>query len=135
MKGKKILIVDDEPDVVTYLAALFMDHGFSVLAASAGQEGFQKAKREQPDLISLDITMPEETGLRLYWDLQNDLSTSGIPIIIITGTPGEFSQLAKDQHSLKPPAGYFEKPINRDQLLNRIKNILFDCNRNSDKTS
>lgn len=134
MKGKKILIVDDEPDVVTYLAALFMDHGFSVLAASTGQEGFQKAKREQPDLISLDITMPEETGLRLYWDLQNDLSTCGIPVIIITGTPGEFSQLVKDQQNLKPPAGYFDKPINRDQLLNRIKDILEVQNKNSEKT-
>ncbi|MFH1862309.1 MAG: response regulator [bacterium] len=123
-KKKKILIIDDEPDVVVYLAALFMDHGFSVIAASTGREGFEKAKLETPDLISLDITMPEETGIRTFWDLQGDSATQSIPVIVITGTPGDFNQLHSGEDLKASLAAYFEKPINREKLIKRIKEIL-----------
>ena len=121
---KKILIIDDEPDVVAYLAAFLKDNGFEVITASDAPEGFKKATIEKPDLITLDITMPKETGIRLLGKLQDDPRTCSLPVIIITGTPGEFEQLCADDGHGKALVGYFEKPIQRDQLLKRIREIL-----------
>ena len=117
-KGKKrrVLIVDDEPDVVTYLSTFVGDHGFAVISALDGHEGFKLALSEQPDLISLDITMPLESGVKMYQNLQENPRTKHIPVIIITGTPGEFDQLFAPAEQLDPPAGYFEKPVDRTML-------------------
>ena len=123
-KRNKILIVDDEPDVVTYLAVFFRDNGYDVITASDGKEAFQKVQTESPDLITLDITMPHETGIRLLEDLQENSAANHIPVIIVTGTPGVYHQLFSDNGSIEAPAGYFEKPVDREQLLGTIKKIL-----------
>jgi len=121
---KKILVVDDEPDVVAYLGALLGDNSYAVSAAADGREGFSKAKAERPDLITLDITMPNESGLRMFRDLQEDPETAQIPVVIITGISSEFKRFIESRKRLRPPAGYFEKPIDRDAVLSRIREIL-----------
>ena len=125
---RKILVVDDEPDVVTYLGALLGDHGYAVSTAADGREGFAKAKSELPDLITLDITMPNESGVRMFRDLQDDLETAQIPVVIITGISLEFKRFIETRKRLRPPAGYFEKPIDRDEVLSRIRQILGEEN-------
>ena len=122
--GKKILIVDDEPDVRSYMTVFFEDNGFKVITANNGRECFEKAKAEKPDLITLDITMPEESGVRAYRDLQNDKETVGIPVIIVTGISSDFKGFIESRRQVNPPAGYFEKPINREQMLEKIRDIL-----------
>ena len=77
MRDSTILIVDDEADVSTYLRAFFEDNGFAAVTAENGKEGFAKAKQLQPALITLDITMPEESGVRMLKDLQDDSAVSG----------------------------------------------------------
>lgn len=121
---RKILVVDDEPDVVTYLGALLSDHGYAVSTAADGIEGFAAAKSEHPDLITLDITMPNESGVRMFRDLQDDPETAQIPVVIITGISLEFKRFIETRKRLRPPAGYFEKPIDRDEVLSRIRQIL-----------
>lgn len=121
---KKILIVDDDPDVVTYLSAFFEDNGFAVISAVNGKEAFDKAVNDRPDLISLDITMPEESGVRTYRDLQETESTRDIPVIIVTGISSDFKRFIETRRQVKPPAGYFEKPIDRDELLRKVREIL-----------
>ncbi len=121
---KTILIVDDEPDVVRYLTLYFEDNGFAVLTAVDGQEGFEIAKSQKPDLITLDITMPKESGLKMYRNLHEAEELRDIPVIIITGISSAFEKFIKTRKQVDPPAGYFEKPIDRDQLLNKIKDIL-----------
>lgn len=121
---KKILIVDDEPDLVTYLSTLLGDHGFSVVTARNGIEGFQKAEAEHPDLITLDITMPEESGVRMYRDLQQDPATAAIPVVIVTGVSHDFKRFIETRKQVPPPAGYFEKPVDRDALLATIDRLL-----------
>jgi CheY-like chemotaxis protein len=121
---KKILIVDDEPDVIAYLSTFLEDNGFSVLAAADGKEGFEKAKAEHPDLILLDITMPEESGVRMYRNVQGDSETSAIPVVIVTGISHEFKRFIETRKRVQPPAGYFDKPPDRDQLLAKINEIL-----------
>ncbi len=121
---KKVLIVDDETDVVTYLSAFFEDQGFTVITAANGKEAFAQAVSQRPDLITLDITMPEESGVRAYRDLQENQVTSGIPVIIVTGISTDFKHFIASRKQVKPPAAYFEKPINREELLNKVKELL-----------
>jgi DNA-binding response OmpR family regulator len=122
--ARKILIVDDEPDVVAYLGAFFQDNGFAVCSAADGRAGFEKAKAEHPDLVTLDITMPEESGVRMLRSLQEDPETAGIPVVILTGVSHEFKRFIETRKQVRPPAGYFEKPPNREELLAKVNEIL-----------
>ena len=125
MSAKKtILIVEDEADQIAYLKALFEDDGFNVISAVNGNDGFEKAKSDHPDLITLDITMPEESGVRMFRDLQADRSTTGIPVIIVTGISHDFKRFIETRRHLRPPAGYFDKPPDREQLLAKIHELL-----------
>jgi len=125
VSGKKtILVVEDETDEVAYLAALFVDHGFDVISACNGHEGFEKAKSRRPDLITLDISMPEESGVRMFRDLQADPETAAIPVIMITGVTHEFKRFIETRRQVHPPDGYFDKPPDRQRLLARIHEIL-----------
>ncbi|MCX6543360.1 MAG: response regulator [Acidobacteria bacterium] len=121
---KTILVVEDETDEVAYLSALFKDNGFGVLSASNGREGFLMAKTHHPDAITLDITMPEESGVRMFRDLQEDASTANIPVVIITGVSHEFKRFIETRKHVPPPAGYFDKPPDRQQLLAKIREVV-----------
>ncbi|MBM2816276.1 MAG: response regulator with CheY-like receiver, AAA-type ATPase, and DNA-binding domain [Ignavibacteria bacterium] len=121
---KKILIVDDETDIVKYLSTFLMDNNFEVIPAFNGKECFEKAVSEKPDLITLDITMPLESGVRAFRDLQEDENTRNIPVIIITGVSHDFENFISTRKQVHPPIAYFEKPINKDELLNKINEIL-----------
>jgi CheY-like chemotaxis protein len=121
---KTILIVEDEPDEVAYLSALFADHGYRVISAGNGQDGFAKAKAERPDLITLDISMPEESGVRLFRDLQDDPATAAIPVVMITGVTHDFKRFIETRRHHHPPAAYFDKPPDRAKLLAAIDELL-----------
>ncbi|MCU0727614.1 MAG: response regulator, partial [Planctomycetes bacterium] len=82
---KKVLVVDDERDVITYLSALLGDAGYEVVTAMNGKEAVAQARRERPDLVSLDLTMPEESGVGCYRELRQDPALGKIPIVILTG--------------------------------------------------
>jgi CheY-like chemotaxis protein len=124
MEGKKILIVDDEPDVASYLAAFLKDNGFVVRTAADGRQGMEQVRAEQPDLITLDINMPEESGVRMYRHLQEDPDLKNIPVIIITGISNSFKGFIETRRQVSPPAGYFEKPIDRVLLLAKAREVL-----------
>ena len=68
----KILVVDDEADAVNYLTALFQDNGYNTVTANDGKAGLEVAKTEKPDLITLDLSMPEESGVRAYRNVKSD---------------------------------------------------------------
>ena len=118
---KKILIIDDEEDVITYLSAFFTDNGFETVSAMNGKEGFEKAKSEKPDIITLDVSMPEESGVKALRDLQTNESTKNTPIIMVTGVSIDMKRFIETRKQVHPPEGYFEKPIDREALLKKIK--------------
>jgi CheY-like chemotaxis protein len=127
---KKVLVIDDEPHVVTYLETLLQDNGFETIAASNGREGMEKVKAEKPHLICLDITMPEESGLRFYRDLKDDSELRAIPVVIVTavtgygGDPDGLKKFLGARRQVPPPEGYFSKPINKTEFVAKIKELL-----------
>jgi CheY-like chemotaxis protein len=122
--GSKVLVVDDEEDVTTFLGTLLEDNGYTVIKAANGKDGFAKAKSEQPDVILLDISMPEETGVRMYRHLSEEKLTAHIPVIILTGISHEFKRFIESRRQVPPPAGYFDKPPDRGQLLAKIQEVI-----------
>jgi CheY-like chemotaxis protein len=119
---KKILVIDDEPDVVSYLSAFLEDEGFDVLEAGNGAEGLTLAREKTPDLITLDITMPGMSGIEVLTTLRRDEGLNRIPVIIITGVTA-FERLT-DYRDVRPPEGFMSKPIDLEQLLSTIEGIL-----------
>ncbi len=121
-RGRRVLVVDDEPDVVRYLSTFLTDQGFVVSTAQDGGEALVKARAERPDLITLDITMPGKSGVDVFTTLRRDLQLRGIPVFIITGVV-DFRRLMYFRE-VQPPEGYMEKPIDPDVLLMTIRRLL-----------
>ncbi|MCP4198426.1 MAG: response regulator [Proteobacteria bacterium] len=129
VEKRKILVIDDEPHVVTYLTTLLQDNGYETVSASNGREGLEKAKCFKPDLVCLDITMPEETGIRFYRNLKGDPSLSKTPVVVVTAVsyygkdPEPFRRFLNTRKQVPPPEGFIPKPIDRDKLLSTISDI------------
>ena len=123
---KKILIVDDELDVLTYFEAVFQDNGFDTVSAEDGIEGFELAKSEKPDLIVLDITMPKQSGLKTYRQYKRQPALKNIPVIIVTAVNDSFKELLDELEDLEQPKGIFYKPIDPQEILKVVAGILSD---------
>jgi len=127
---KKILIVDDEEDILAYLTTLFKDNGYATEVAHDGKEALEMMKKEKPDLVTLDIIMPKESGVRFYRDVKDDPELKDIPIVIITAMtgwgydPDGFHKFIKSRKQVPPPEGFLSKPVDRDELLKIIKSHL-----------
>jgi len=140
MPGRKILVIDDEPDIVSFLTTLLRDNGYEISSARNGQEGWEKAREERPDLICLDLLMPEKTGVKLYGQIRKDPATKHIPVIMITGFgPPEypdidFKRFIHHRSAVPPPDGYLEKPIDPDALLATIAGVLENQGREKPPT-
>jgi CheY-like chemotaxis protein len=114
--AKKILVIDDDPVVVKYLTTLFSDNGYETDTASNGVEGMEKLKTYKPDLITLDLEMPEEWGSRLYRKMAKDSTLKDIPVIVISGMAG--------RHAVKSAVAYVAKPFDPDKLLGIVKRTI-----------
>ena len=132
-RKRKILIVDDEPDVVSYLSTLLREAGHDIMVARDGQQGLDQVRAERPDLVSLDITMPEKSGVKFYREMREDAALCDIPIVIVTGVAnpwaspdgtGSFRQFISSRKKIAPPDGFFEKPIDPEAYLAKIEELL-----------
>ena len=83
--SKKVLIVDDDPDVRMFNATVVEESGYTPVEATNGEEGLKMVKRDRPDLVLLDVLMPKQSGIRLYRELKTDKSLIGIPVIMLSG--------------------------------------------------
>ena len=121
---KKILVVEDEPDIVRWLTVLFENHGYEVVSAANGAEGIQKAKAESPDLITLDISMPKESGIKMYHNLLKLTELENTPVIMVTVATPQLDSFLSRMKGKKQPAGFFEKPVKEDELLAKIREVI-----------
>jgi two-component system phosphate regulon response regulator PhoB len=128
--GKKILVVDDDPDVRLFSITVIEEMGHTPLEAANGEEGMQLIRKQSPDLIILDVLMPRESGIRLYRQLQTNNKLKKIPIIILSGiTRKSFlrSQKALTEFggdAVPEPKTYLEKPVEPEELSAAIEAAL-----------
>ena len=121
MQNSRVLIVDDEPQVIQFLAELYQASGAEVLSCADGRQALEMARREQPDLVLLDVMMPGMDGYEICRALKEDERTQRIPVIMITG-------LGELDHKLKGlDAGaddFLTKPVNSTELLTRSRTLI-----------
>ena len=115
--SRKILIIDDDPYIVKYLVDILEDDGFRTCTASNVEEALSLLKEEKPDLITLDLEMPNEWGPRFYRKMVQDPEYKDIPVIVVSGLSG--IHLA-----IKNAVASFKKPFNPKELLGAIRSTL-----------
>ncbi|MBW2308765.1 MAG: response regulator [Deltaproteobacteria bacterium] len=125
---KKILIIDDEPDVITYLRTFLKDQGYNVCCAEDVESGLQMIPAEKPDVICLDIMMPEKSGISFYDQIRKHIDYCHIPVVIISGLNEDSmdSVLGALEHTCQPsrPYRFVSKPVDLEQLLSTIREAL-----------
>ncbi len=114
--AKKILIIDDDPVIVKYLQAVFSDNGYATCSAANAREGLEMVRKEEPDLITLDIEMPGEWGPRFYRKLRQDKVYRGIPVVVFSGIDGD--------HAIKDAVAFVSKPFDPEKIIGIVKNTL-----------
>ncbi|WP_319467247.1 DVU0259 family response regulator domain-containing protein [uncultured Pseudodesulfovibrio sp.] len=115
--SKKILIVDDDKEIRSYLSELLGDNGYETVTANDGAEAVEIAEQEKPDLITLDLEMPNEWGPRFYRKLSQDEELKRTPVVVISGLNGIKYAIPKAIASLT-------KPFDADQLLKIVKDAI-----------
>lgn len=126
---KKILIVDDEKDILEFLSYNLKKEGFSIYTASDGLEGLEKTKKIKPDLIIVDLMMPKMNGIEMCENIRNDKKLSSIIILFLTARSEDYTQIA----ALDSGADDFlKKPIKPKLLISKVKSIMrrFSLNKN-----
>ncbi len=122
--AKTILVVDDDPDTRTFLTTVLKDNGFETVTAKDGVEALDRIKEQRPDLIALDISMPEKSGVAVYRKVKEDDGLKSIPVIIITGVSNEFEKFISTRRQVPPPEGYISKPVEHEELLKMVRGLL-----------
>ena len=121
---KTILIIDDEPDTVTYFSSLLEDNGYATVTAGNGAEGLERVKSAKPDLITLDVSMPDTSGVRCYRELREHDEWKAIQVILITGVSEDFRTFISSRKHVPPPDGYLSKPIDEQELLALVGKLI-----------
>ena len=128
--GKKVLVVDDDPDVRLFSVTVLEEHGYTPLEAADGVEGLKMIREEKPDLVILDIMMPRQSGIRLYRELKTDKSLKNIHVIVLSGIAKKTflrSQKALTDFGspeVPEPEIYLEKPVEAEDLAKTIKGVI-----------
>jgi two-component system, OmpR family, alkaline phosphatase synthesis response regulator PhoP len=126
--GKKILLADDDPDVIEVVSMILEEEGYEIVAAGDGGEALEKLRSDNPDLVVLDLLMPRVDGFAVFTALlQPEYENwSGIPIIVLTSVREEVSKRRYELETGKKMgyAAYLEKPADPDELLETVSSIL-----------
>lgn len=131
LAGKKILVIDDEPDVRIFLSKIFKEQGCEVSEATDANQGYRSIRDQQPDLVTLDMIMPHKTGEKLYWELRKEEKYKNLPVVIVSGYTRvddpkiDFEAFLKEK-GIPEPDGFVDKPIHPDTLIEVCENALMD---------
>ncbi|MEK6732351.1 MAG: response regulator [Candidatus Omnitrophota bacterium] len=118
---KKILVIDDEEDIQKLLKIRLEQDSFTVITAGDGASGAKIAEQEMPDLILLDIMMPNVDGYSCLKEIRKNQKTKNIPVIMLSGKEEE---KVRDLFAFQKISGYVEKPFELDNLVAKIKETL-----------
>ena len=141
IERKKILIVEDELDLRIFLCNLLGNCGYHTIDAADRAEGLQKAKKEKPALIILDVMIPKEDGIQMYREIKQDQDLKNIPVIMVSTIDRKtFSFYQKFQDTPKgtgvpEPGAYLEKPLEAEELIKLVRSLISadDCRLAADE--
>jgi len=126
MAQLRALVIDDEPDQTTYVSTLLEDQGWKVRSANSADDGLALAQEEAPDVVLLDVMMPERGGLSTLIALRKNEKTKAVPVVLVTGIQetithdfGAFLDRFKKHH----PDAYLEKPVDPEKLLKTLEEV------------
>jgi two-component system phosphate regulon response regulator PhoB len=122
LNGYRILVVDDDEDIRTFLLTVLADAGAQISEAADGDEAIQAALDVRPDLITLDLSMPGRDGVEAFSDLRRRPETADIPVCVVTGHP-EFREVIYSR-PVPAPEGFMNKPVDPDELVRTVRRIL-----------
>jgi two-component system response regulator VicR len=126
--SKKILMADDDPEVVDVISILLEDEGYEMITAKDGGEALNKIKAENPDLIILDLLMPRVDGFAVFKMLQDPENErwSGIPVVVLTSVRKEVSNRRYELETGRQMnyQAYLEKPPDHDELLATVASLV-----------
>ncbi len=123
MRERSAVVIDDEPDVTTYFATLLSDHGWRVRTANGVDDGLKLLAAERPDVVLLDLMMPQRGGLAALVAIRKDPSLAGLPVVIVSGIQ---EKLTSDYHAFLErarshrPDAYLDKPVKPVELLRTL---------------
>jgi CheY-like chemotaxis protein len=115
--AKKVMVVDDDPEIVKYIVSVLNDNGYETCAASDGVEAYHMIFDERPDMITLDLEMPEEWGTKFFRRLSKEDEFKDIPIVVISGLAGRHL-------SIRKAVAYLAKPFDPQRLLDIVKKTI-----------
>jgi CheY-like chemotaxis protein len=127
MSQRSAVIIDDEPDVTTYLAALLTDNGWRVHSAHSVADGLELVRREHPDAVLLDLMMPERGGLNVLVNIRKDPELKATPVVVVSGIQ---STLSADYHAYLErfkhyhPDAFIDKPVKAEELLAKLAELV-----------
>ncbi len=127
-KGKTVLIADDSPDSRAYVRAALEGEGYSVIEAEDGVIALALARSSNPDLVILDVEMPNKTGFEVFDELRTDQETRSIPIIMLTGVRRQMGEGLGSKEMGKyygsEPQAYVDKPVDAEELVDVVAGVL-----------
>lgn len=128
--AKRILVVDDEMDLRTFISTLLESNGYKVSVAENGEQGMGKVREKKPALVTMDVMMPKESGIKMYRDIKTQEEYKDIPVLIISGLAKKtflHSQKVLDRFKnqvVPEPDGYIEKPPEPEELLGEVRRLI-----------
>lgn len=127
MSPRTALVIDDEPDITTYIEAILSDRGWTVRTANSAEDGLALAREHAPDVILLDVMMPERGGLSTLVALRKDPGLRSVPVVLVTGIQDtltqDFEAYLGRIRSYHPDA-YVQKPIEPETLAAALDRVL-----------
>jgi CheY-like chemotaxis protein len=129
VRGKTVLVVDDEPSVRLYLQTVLEDSGFQVQTAANGHQALDRMTEKKPDVISLDLVMPKMSGLNFFKYIQKNKERAGIPVVVVTAHArdelgSEDFQKIEKHRSEECRIFTLEKPVDAPTYVNTIRQAL-----------
>ena len=124
--AKRILVVDDDPDLVEAISMILKSKHYEVIVAYGGVEGLEKTKTEKPDLIVLDVMMPDKDGYTVCKELKADPVLCEIPVLLLTAVVSHISTTRfSHQMGMETEADdYLDKPVEPVELVKRVEALL-----------
>jgi two-component system phosphate regulon response regulator PhoB len=128
--AKKILTVDDDPDIIAFVKTVLEENGYVPLVARNGEAGLLMVREEKPALVILDVLMPKQSGIRMYREMKFDEDLKDIPVIVLSGIAKRTflrSQEALTEFGDDPvpePEAYIEKPVEPEELAEVIEKLV-----------